>query len=61
MTKLKNRQAAEPLGVALKTVENWRLAGKGLQELLGHATLAMTMRYAHLTPEYLRRAGGSTT
>jgi integrase len=27
-----------------------------LQELLGHATLAMTMRYAHLAPEHLRTA-----
>jgi len=24
---------------------------KELQELLGHASLAMTMRYAHLAPE----------
>jgi integrase len=29
---------------------------KELQELLGHATLAMTMRYAHLAPEHLRSA-----
>lgn len=27
-----------------------------LQKLLGHATLAMTMRYAHLAPEHLRAA-----
>ena len=27
-----------------------------LQELLGHASLAMTMRYAHLAPEHLRTA-----
>jgi hypothetical protein len=26
---------------------------KELQELLGHASLAMTMRYAHLAPEHL--------
>jgi len=29
---------------------------KELQELLGHASLAMTMRYAHLAPEHLRAA-----
>ncbi|HSF04610.1 MAG TPA: site-specific integrase [Methylomirabilota bacterium] len=29
---------------------------KELQELLGHASLAMTMRYAHLAPERLRAA-----
>jgi len=29
-----------------------------LQELLGHASLAMTMRYAHLAPEHLRAAVG---
>jgi hypothetical protein len=27
-----------------------------LHGLLGHATLAMTMRYAHLAPEHLRSA-----
>ncbi len=27
-----------------------------LQKLLGHATLAMTMRYAHLSPDHLRTA-----
>ena len=29
---------------------------KELQELLGHSTLAMTMRYAHLAPQHLRTA-----
>jgi integrase len=29
---------------------------KELQELLGHSSLAMTMRYAHLAPEHLRSA-----
>jgi integrase len=29
---------------------------KELQELLGHSSLAMTMRYAHLAPEHLRTA-----
>jgi len=29
---------------------------KELRELLGHASLAMTMRYAHLAPEHLRTA-----
>jgi integrase len=29
---------------------------KELQELLGHASLTMTMRYAHLAPEHLRTA-----
>lgn len=29
---------------------------KAVQELLGHTTLAMTMRYAHLQPNYLRGA-----
>ena len=29
---------------------------KELQDLLGHASLTMTMRYAHLAPEHLRTA-----
>jgi len=29
---------------------------KELQELLGHSSVAMTMRYAHLAPERLRSA-----
>ena len=27
---------------------------QALKEILGHATLAMTMRYAHLAPDHLR-------
>jgi hypothetical protein len=27
---------------------------QALKEVLGHTTLAMTMRYAHLAPEHLR-------
>jgi integrase/recombinase XerD len=27
---------------------------EALQKILGHASLAMTMRYAHLAPDYLR-------
>lgn len=27
-----------------------------MKDLLGHATLAMVMRYAHLAPEHLRAA-----
>lgn len=27
-----------------------------LQKILGHSTVAMTMRYAHLAPEYLQDA-----
>jgi integrase len=29
---------------------------KAIQELLGHASLAMTMRYAHLSQEHLRNS-----
>lgn len=29
---------------------------KAVQELLGHATIEMTMRYAHLSPHVIRDA-----
>jgi integrase len=29
---------------------------KAIQELLGHSTIAMTMRYAHLSPDARRDA-----
>jgi integrase len=32
------------------------VALKAVQELLGHATMAMTMRYAHLSPDVKRDA-----
>jgi hypothetical protein len=32
------------------------VALKAVQELLGHATIDMTMRYAHLSPEVKRDA-----
>ncbi len=31
---------------------------KAVQELLGHATIEMTMRYAHLSPDVRRDAAG---
>jgi hypothetical protein len=31
---------------------------KGIQELMGHATVEMTMRYAHLRPEARKEASG---
>ncbi len=33
---------------------------QALKEILGHATLAMTMRYAHLAPEHLRNEVAKT-
>ena len=30
-----------------------------LQQILGHATLAMTMRYSHLSPKHLRGEPGA--
>jgi integrase len=46
------------------TFASWSIqSGKAtlpeLKELLGHATLAMTMRYAHLAPENLRKASAA--
>lgn len=39
------------------TFASWAIMTlKELQELLGHSSLAMTMRYAHLAPEHLRTA-----
>jgi integrase len=35
-------------------LDSWAGIGRALQEILGHATLTMTMRYAHLAPEHLR-------
>jgi hypothetical protein len=32
---------------------------KEVQEALGHQTIAMTMRYAHLAPDHLRAAVSS--
>ena len=31
-----------------------------LQQILGHATLAMTMRYSHLSPKHLREEMAKT-
>jgi integrase len=39
------------------TFASWAvMRGVTLKELLGHSSLAMTMRYAHLAPEHLRTA-----
>ena len=48
------------------TFASWAvMRGVSLKELLGHSSLAMTMRYAHLAPERLRsavtRLGGLTS
>ena len=41
------------------TSRNWFVMRGGrleaLQQILGHATLAMTMRYDHLAPDFVRR------
>ena len=34
----------------------WEMIARAVKDLLGHATLAMVMRYAHLSPEHLRIA-----
>ena len=50
----------EPFHTLRHTFASWAVMRgvtlKELQELLGHASLAMTMRYAHLAPERLRTA-----
>jgi integrase len=56
-----------PIETLRRYVESHTFAGhlvmrgaqlKAVQELLGHSTIEMTMRYAHLTPDVRRDANG---